>query len=179
MIMGGVPYYWSKLERERSLAQNVDALFFEQDAVLKDEFSNLYASLFKKPEPYIAVVSVLGTKKAGMTREELIDVGGFSDNGKLTEMLENLEACGFIRRYKALGMISKNALFQLIDSYTLFYYQFIRQNQQSDEHFWSASMGTPLYYNWCGLAFERLCLLHLSQIMAALGIRSEELHPNQ
>lgn len=170
MIMGGVPYYWSKLERERSLAQNVDALFFEQDAVLKDEFSNLYASLFKKPEPYIAVVSVLGTKKAGMTREELIDVGGFSDNGKLTEMLENLEACGFIRRYKALGMKSKNALFQLIDSYTLFYYQFIRQNQQSDEHFWSASMGTPLYYNWCGLAFERLCLLHLSQIKAALGI---------
>jgi hypothetical protein len=170
MVMGGVPYYWSKLARERSLAQNVDALFFEQDAVLRDEFGNLFASLFKKPEPYIAVVGLLGTKKAGMTREELIETGGLSDNGKLTEVLETLEACGFIRKYKSFGMKSKNALYQLIDSYKLFYYQFIQQNLQSDEHFWSANIATPLYYNWCGLAFERLCLLHLPQIKEALGI---------
>jgi len=28
MIMGGVPFYWSMLKRELSLAQNIDALFF-------------------------------------------------------------------------------------------------------------------------------------------------------
>ena len=67
-------------------------------------------------------------------------------------------------------MKNKNALYQLIDSYTLFYYRFIQQNQQGDEHFWSANIATPLYYNWCGLAFERLCLLHLPQIKEALGI---------
>ena len=91
MVMGGVPYYWSKLARERSLAQNVDALFFEQDAVLRDEFGNLFASLFKKPEPYIAVVGLLGTKKAGMTREELIETGGLSDNGKLKKRFVSID----------------------------------------------------------------------------------------
>ena len=170
MIMGGVPYYWSKLERDRSLAQNVDDLFFKQDAVLRDEFGNLYASLFKRPEPYIAVVDALGTKKAGMTREELIKLGGMSDNGKLTEVLEDLESCGFIRRYRAFGLKNKNALFQLIDPYTLFYYKFVRHNEQADELFWLSNIGSPAYYSWCGLAFERLCLLHLPQIKAALGI---------
>lgn len=170
MVMGGVPYYWSKLERDRSLAQNIDALFFNQDAELKTEFVNLYASLFKKPEPYIAVVNTLGTKKAGMTREDIIKLGGITDNGKLTEVLEDLESCGFIRKYKAFGQKSKGAIFQLIDPYTLFYYQFIQQNMQNDEHFWSTNIGSPLYYNWCGLAFERLCLMHLPQIKTALGI---------
>ncbi len=171
MIMGGVPYYWSKLERTRSLAQNIDALFFKQNAELKNEFTNLYASLFKRPEPYIAVVKALGTKKVGMSREELIRMGGLNDNGKLTEVLEELEACGFIRKYKAFGQKTKGALFQLIDAYTLFYYQFIQQNLQDDEQFWSSSMGSPMYYNWCGLAFERICLLHLPQIKVALGIK--------
>ncbi len=32
------------------------------------------------------------------------------------------------------------------------------------------NQGTPLYYNWCGLAFERLCFLHINQIKQALGI---------
>lgn len=134
------------------------------------KFNELYASLFKNPAPYIKVVNTLGTKRIGMTREELITEGRLSDNGKLSEILEDLEACGFIRRYKAFGQRLKGAMFQLIDSYTLFYYRFIKQNRQDDEHFWSSQTGTPIYYNWCGLAFERICLLHVSQIKKALGI---------
>lgn len=64
----------------------------------------------------------------------------------------------------------KNAQYQLIDSYTLFYYKFIEGNQQGDAHFWSVQMGSPAYFNWCGLAFERVCLLHLPQIKNSLGI---------
>lgn len=170
MVMGGIPFYWSKLERGLSLAQNIDNLFFNPDGELVNEFNELYASLFKNPAPYIKVVNTLGTKRIGMTREELITEGRLSDNGKLSEILEDLEACGFIRRYKAFGQRLKGAMFQLIDSYTLFYYRFIKQNRQDDEHFWSSQTGTPIYYNWCGLAFERICLLHVSQIKKALGI---------
>ena len=31
-------------------------------------------------------------------------------------------------------------------------------------------MRTPAYHTWCGLSFERVCLLHTRQIKAALGI---------
>ena len=170
MIMGGIPFYWSKLERAYSLAQNIDNLFFAQDGELQNEFDELYASLFKNPEPYIKVVNTLGTKRVGMTREELIEEGGLTDNGQFSDILEDLEACGFIRRYNRFGTKSKNGQYQLIDSYTLFYYKFIQNNHQSDVHIWSAQMGSPVYYNWCGLAFERVCLLHLQQIKQSLGI---------
>ncbi len=99
MIMGGIPFYWSKLERNLSLAQNIDSLFFNLDGELHDEFDELYASLFKNPEPYITVVHTLGTKRIGMTRDELIDEASLQDNGRLIEILKDLEACGFIRRY--------------------------------------------------------------------------------
>ena len=170
MIMGGIPYYWSKLERGLSLAQNIDNLFFNPDGELHDEFDALYASLFKNPDPYITVVQTLGSKRVGMTRDELISEAHLQDNGRLSEMLQDLEACGFVRKYTNFGLKTKSAIFQLIDSYTLFYYRFIQQNTGGDEFFWSRQMGSPTYYNWCGLAFERVCLLHVTQIKKALSI---------
>ena len=50
MIMGGIPYYWSCLQSSRSLAQNVDNLFFSPDGELYGEYEALYASLFKHPD---------------------------------------------------------------------------------------------------------------------------------
>jgi len=47
MIMGGIPYYLEAVKKEKSIAQNVDELFFAEDAILASEFENLYASLFK------------------------------------------------------------------------------------------------------------------------------------
>ena len=170
MVMGGIPFYWSKLERGFSLAQNIDKLFFSLDGELSDEFEMLYASLFKNPEPYIKVVNTLGTKRIGMTRDEIITYGDLQDNGRLTEILDDLVECGFIRKYNAFGQKTKNSLYQLIDSFTLFYYKYIQENVNNDEHFWSQQSGSPNYYNWCGLAFERVCLLHLPQIKKALGI---------
>lgn len=94
-----------------------------------------------------------------------------SDNGKLTEFLENLEYCGFIRKYNSIGMKNKNALYQLMDNYTLFYYKFIKDNYINDEQYWSKIAGKPEYNTWCGLAFERVCLQHIEQIKAKLGIQ--------
>ena len=71
MIFGGVPYYWSLLQKGLSLSQNVDDILFAKNAPLKDEFEYLYASIYRKPEDYITIVRTLSKKKIGMTREEL------------------------------------------------------------------------------------------------------------
>lgn len=130
----------------------------------------MYASLFNHPEKYITVIETLGKKRLGLSREEIIKAGKLESNGKLSEVLEDLENCGFIRKYNMIGMKSKSALYQLIDFYTLFYFRFIQDNPVNDEHFWSKSIDTGEYNNWCGLAFERVCLLHSRQIKARLGI---------
>ena len=41
MVLGGIPFYWSFLEKGRSAAQNINALF-AADGVLSDEFIELY-----------------------------------------------------------------------------------------------------------------------------------------
>lgn len=170
MALGGIPYYWSLLDKSKSLAQNIDRLFFSKDGELKGEYYELYASLFNHPEKYVAVIETLGKKRSGLSREEIIKEGKLESNGKLSEILEDLENCGFIRKYNMIGMKSKGALYQLIDCYTLFYFRFIQNNSSNDEHFWSKSIGTGEYNSWCGLAFERLCLLHSRQIKTKLGI---------
>lgn len=170
MIMGGVPFYWSFMNRRLSLAQNIDSIFFDEDAPLKSEFDELYSSLFREPEPYIKIVTTLGLKRIGMTREQLALEGHLQENGQLTQALEDLEYCGFIRKYRQFGKKVKGTIYQLTDFYTLFYFKYIQNNERSDRQFWSKSLNSPMHNTWCGLAFERVCLLHVDQIKNALGI---------
>ena len=169
MVFGGVPYYWSLLQKGASVTQEIDRLIFSPDGELNDEFEMLYASLFKKPEPYIRVIELLARKKMGMTRMELLAAGGFEDNGSFSDILKDLEWCGFIRSYSMMGYKKKSDLFQLIDHYTLFYYEYI-DGQRQGANYWKSMLGTPKYNTWCGLAFERTCLWHIDQIKKQLGI---------
>ena len=169
MVFGGVPYYWSLLQKGASVTQEIDRLIFSPDGELNDEFEMLYASLFKKPEPYIRVIELLARKKMGMTRMELLAAGGFEDNGSFSDILKDLEWCGFIRSYSMMGHKKKSDLFQLIDHYTLFYYEYI-DGQRQGANYWKSMLGTPKYNTWCGLAFERTCLWHIDQIKKQLGI---------
>ena len=170
MVLGGIPYYWSLLEKGLSLSQNIDKIIFAKNGKLSNEFNQLYASLFKSPEQYIDVVTALGKKKAGMTRDEIIAAIDKYSNGALSKVLDELEYCGFIRKYNGFDKKSKQAIYQLIDNYTLFYFKFIQQNENNDEHFWSASIDSAMHRAWSGLAFERLCMAHTQQIKATLGI---------
>lgn len=170
MVMGGIPYYWSYLDRGKSLSANIDQLFFSEEGPLHNEYYELYASLFKNPEPYQRVISVLGKKKSGLTREEISNDAKLKENGRLSTLLNDLEICGFIRKYNMFSCKSRNAIYQLTDPYTLFYFKFIQGNKNNDEHFWSHNLSSPVYYAWCGLAFERVCMDHLGQIKQALGI---------
>ncbi|MBQ9164419.1 MAG: ATP-binding protein [Bacteroidaceae bacterium] len=168
MILGGIPYYLDMLDRTKSLAQNVDALFFSESALLQDEYQNLYASLFKKSEEYIHIVETLAKKKSGYTRDEIIRFTKLSDGGGLTRKLEELEQCCFIRKYKAVGDVSFT--YQLIDFFSLFYHSFLKSGPTFDSANWMHLQGTSKYHTWCGLSFERLCMSHLPQIKKALGI---------
>lgn len=170
MIFGGVPFYWSLLSHHLSLSQNIDTLFFGRNPKLANEFNELYASLFKNAEVYVEIIAALGKKKAGMTRDELIAAATLATGGKLSKYLDDLENCGFIRRYQAIGAKTKNSVFQLIDNFTLFYFKFLEGKKNTDKNYWSKIQVSPVYHTWCGLAFERVCLLHSEQIKKALGI---------
>ena len=170
MIFGGVPYYWDLLRRDLGMSQNIDLLLFAPGAELRREYGHLYASLFRNPDPYVAIVRALSRKKCGMTREEVIRFAGVPGNGRLTEMLKVLEQCDFIRSYSVPEKASHDRVFQLIDNFTLFYFRFIDGESNSSADYWRTFSGTQEARIWRGLAFERVALLHVEQIKRKLGI---------
>ena len=170
MIFGGLPYYWSLLDRRYSLAQNVDRLCFTTVGELVLEFRRLYDSVFRVPEPYLRIVTALGTRQIGMTREDMVGALGVENCGKLTNCLQDLELSGFIRAYCPFGRRKKGTVYQLIDNFTLFYFRFMRDGANSRDGFWLSSVDSSERHSWEGLAFERVCLWHERQIKEALRI---------
>jgi predicted AAA+ superfamily ATPase len=128
MIFGGIPFYLEMFEKGLSVAQNIDNLIYKEDAPLKNEFDFLYASLFKNYESHIKIIETLSTKAKGLTREEIIAASKISNGGGLSTMLEELEQCDFIRKYKSFGKKEQQSLYQLTDFYSLFYYNFLKNN---------------------------------------------------
>lgn len=170
MVLGGIPHYWHFLQRGLSVAQNIDDMFVAGDDKLENEFDELYSSLFSSPQPYIRIITALGSKRAGMTREELAQTAGIANNGSLPRRLKELEQCGFIRSFTEIGKKKKGSVHQLIDNFTLFHFRFAAENAHGDKHFWSEMADSHIHSTWIGLAFERLCLEHLDQIKEALRI---------
>jgi len=169
MIMGGVPYYWSLLKKGKSLNQNIDELFFKDNAPLKYEYNKLYNALFNYPDTYIKIIEALSTVNNGITRDEICKITGINSSGNLSKKLNELENCGFIRKYIPYGYNKNNCLYQLIDNYTLFYSKFLKDNIY-DENYWSNQADSSKIKAWCGISFERVCLEHIKQIKSALGI---------
>ncbi|GHV09797.1 hypothetical protein FACS1894162_1220 [Bacteroidia bacterium] len=170
MVMGGVPFYLESIKKSKSVAQNIDAMFFAENAPFKDEFSLLYNSLFQHSEKHIAIINALSTKKKGLTREEILQLVAIADGGSVTRILEELEQCGFIRIYNDYRQQSKNRIYQLVDFYSLFYLNFIANEKQLPENYWASQIDNPKHRAWSGYSFEQVCLAHVRQIKNKLGI---------
>ncbi len=170
MILGGTPYYLELLRKGMSLAQNIDGLFFRKDAELSGEYSILLKSLFGNTQMHRRIIELLAKQSQGMTRREICGKLKLADGGGVTEALENLENCDFIRAYASFGKKERDSLFQLTDMFILFYLKFVRNSGGKDEAFWTHSTDEPSRRAWTGYAFEQLCLNHIPQIKESLGI---------
>ncbi len=169
MALGGVPFYLSLLSPSESLTQNIDRLFFQKNAAMKEEFDELFSALFSHADKYINVVMALASKREGMIRAEIIEKTKLSGGG-LSKILDNLERCDFIETYSKFKSTVRNTVYRISDPYTLFYFKFVHNNRSKDEHYWSSNINTPMIRSWQGFSFETICLSHLAQIKKALGI---------
>ena len=170
MIFGGIPFYMSFMRKDLSMSQNVDELLFKKQSPLFNEFDNLYASLFKNAENHLKIVEALSKKSKGLTRDEILSATKIANGGNFTQTLNELELCGFIRKYNSFSNKERNALFQLCDFYTLFYFYYLQKNRFDDEHFWTNLIESGQHRAWSGYSFEQVCLSHIKQIKQKLGI---------
>jgi uncharacterized protein len=168
MAVGGVPYYLKDIEPGQSIPQILDNLFFKAQATLKNEFSNLYASLFKNSDLHVSIIKALATKNKGLTRKEILEVTGIKSGGGFSILLQELVECGFVKIIHPINKTKEDFLYRLIDEYSIFYYKFLVNNKANSS--WEQKTNGQAYKIWLGYAFENICFKHISQIKKALGI---------
>ena len=167
MVFGGIPYYMNMFDHRFSVAQNIDRLLFKENGLLDTEYEMLFRSLFKKSERHIQVIEAIGKKKDGVLREELNQDPRLPSGETLTSILNELEQCGFIRKYQDYKTNKQWFIFQVTDPFVLFS-QMIHNTSKITS--WIEYLNSPSYNSWKGNAFEILCLNHVDQIKKALGI---------
>lgn len=167
MVFGGIPYYINMLNYRLSLAQNIEYLFFSQNAPLKNELNDLLASLYKNHVKHLKVIKALTTnKKIGLTRNDIIKKTKL-DGETLTNILLELENCSFIRKYNNFSHNKTSHIYQLVDPFIYFALDILEGNKITS---WMSFINTPRYNAWKGNAFELVCLNNIESMKIALGI---------
>lgn len=169
MVLGGIPYYLGYFKKGYSFAQNIDRLFWNDEAKLKDEFDKLFASVFSNPEEMKRIILVLCKRRKGYTRQELAEKLGVDADGAFSRLLKALIASDFIQKYRPFGEKSAD-FYKLVDPFCMFYGKFVKENESQDPYFWSSNQFSQSVVSWRGFAFEDFCFRQSDAIKRALGI---------
>jgi hypothetical protein len=167
MVMGGIPMYLNDVEPGQSADQAIKAICFNRQGRLRNEFSNLYASLFDNPERHLDIVKELAKHPQGRTRTQLSKA--YTSGGRLSRTLFELEEASFITQHEPFGGKTNGAVYRLTDEYSLFYLKWIDgKGIAGGNAFFNT--GTHAWQAWSGYALEALAFKHIEQILNALQI---------
>ncbi len=169
MAIGGIPHYLEKIGSGKSVAQTIDDLCFSKNGFLRQEFTNIFASLFDLFDNHELIIRTLAKVRKGLTRNEILAKSKIHTGGTVTKTLVDLEESGFIEKYTAYKG-SKDAIYRLTDEYSLFYIKFIENTKPVKKGIWAKMQNLPSYKIWCGFSFETICIKHVEQIKEGLKI---------
>ena len=167
MVIGGVPYYMDSFRPDRTMADNINTIYFNKDKA-RQEFKDVYAGLYSSSEVYINVIRQLGKRFYGMSRTELLEALDKKGGGNFSDVLENLIDSGIIRSYTLYGSPRKQTVYQLMDFFTLFYLRFCENTGFTS---WRSVQRSKPFYSWAGNSFELLVVEHIQQLADALRIK--------
>jgi AAA+ ATPase superfamily predicted ATPase len=168
MCIGGIPYYLRYFEKGNSVDQFINQLFFDENAHLKNEFANLYASLFKNHESHVSVVKALSLKNKGLTRNEILKATKLTSGGGFTKVLTELIVCGFVKEIAPIGFKKEEVLYRLMDEFTVFYFKFLATLKKKST--WLQFANSQVVKIWQGYSFENFILKHINLVKKQLGI---------
>ncbi len=170
MVFGGLPYFFELLNPDESLSQNIDALIFDDHALLRNESKKLLEATLKKSTVYDDIMRSLSTGYYGMLKAECEEMTNIP-HGTFSRAVDDLVKCGYVHESADVHAKGHPLRLQLVDPFLLFYYYFLETDITGRvKRFEDFKSESGKYYNWRGHAFEVLCLYHFEQIKGALGI---------
>jgi hypothetical protein len=179
MVTGGIPFYLSFVAQGLGSAQIIERLAFTAQGPLRNEFDNLFSSLFEDAGPYIALIRIIAGSRYGISQSEIVKKSKhFTKGGRIAARLKELKDAGFILSFKPYQHTSKGVYYRVIDEYTLFYLYWIEPEKDAlqegtlEPGYWQLRQLSSAWQSWSGLSFEAMCYKHLSFIRKKLNIPS-------
>jgi AAA+ ATPase superfamily predicted ATPase len=170
LTFGGVAKYLTDIDTTLTFDQAIGQACFGTNALMVEEYTTLFSSLFDDAKAHYAIMNVLAQRWSGLTQQAISNATKFS-NSTISDALEELFASGFVGKTRFFGNKTKKTLFCAVDFFSYFHHKWIAPKIVND---WSNIVGTQAYRSWAGFAFEKLCHIHEYQINRALGIQGIE-----
>lgn len=175
LTVGGIPEYLKWCKTSSSVLISICKNSFLPDSFFAREFDRIFVSSLAENKHYKAIIQFLAQVRFA-SREEILKSLNTSSSGNLTDILKDIELCGFIEKYVPynLNQESHLARYCISDHYLQFYYKFIHpvdadiQRGRFLENPTSA-IKMDTYQKWLGFAFERFCRRRHHFIAKILG----------
>lgn len=179
-VTGGIPRYLEQMNPSLPAEENIKRLCFMKESPLLNEFEYIFNDIFSKRSPiYKRIVEQL--VGSAVDQETLAKAAGLTQTGDLSNYLNELLLSGFIARDYTWHLksrdISKLSKYRLKDNYLRYYLKYLRPNKPKIEKggFINNSLSSiPGWDTVMGLQFENLVVNNHHEVIAALGIRPEE-----
>lgn len=170
MTFGGVAKYLENLDCTLTKNQNIDNQCFAINGLLRNEYEDLYESLFTNAKDHYKVMNLLSNKWSGYTQKELQEKTKINA-ATLNKVLEQLEVSGFIQSVPLFGNEKRLRIYRAIDCFSYFHNKWIKNEKLK---VWYKAPASQSYRSWLGFAFENICHIHIDEIKQKLGISGIE-----
>lgn len=132
-VLGGIPYYLSLVDKNRSFEENLADLFFKKEGKLYDEPSFLMKEEFEQPAIYNAVIMAVAQ---GANRPNQIQQIAKIEANSTPFYLKTLTEIGFLEKKIPFGenrLTSRKGIYIIKDNTFRFWYQYVYANMTAIE----------------------------------------------
>jgi uncharacterized protein len=171
MVFGGVAKYLTYLSSSKTPQQNIQDIVFGPMAMMKQEYEDLFKSLFTEYQAHYKIMDLLSSKWSGYSKADIARLLNMSQPG-ITRPLMELEKSGFVKALPMFGHSVRDVVYRASDPFSFFHNKWMKgisKNALSQIDFLQL-YNTQSYKSWCGFAFENVCFMHINEIKMALGI---------
>ncbi|MBI4582488.1 MAG: hypothetical protein HY717_00450 [Planctomycetes bacterium] len=181
LSVGGIPEYLKYLKMDSSIYLSLCRSSFTHGGYFLEEYEKVFVSSLARNPGFRKIIDLLA-KKRFASRLEIAAHLKLSPGGGLSDLLDELELCGFIESYCPYSTrkeASKLKRFSIADSYLNFYYKFIkpleaRIKQGEFKKRPEMALNRHSFRTWLGLVFERFCRRRSFKIAEILGFSGVE-----
>jgi len=175
-VTGGIPRYLEEIDPGLSAVENIQNLCFSPHALLRDDFSKIFNSVFGE-NALVKRRILAALAKSPLSVTELSEATGLEKCGGLTKHLDQLSVAGFVASDKGLNPLTQKPAkiirYRIKDNYSRFYLKYIEPNADMIDRdaFRCRSLDSlPGWDAMMGYQFETLVSNNLPTLLPQLGL---------